>query len=333
MTETDSGYDHASGEEEHILKLPNNRQIAYAHNGPKTSRTVVIFFTGIMSVGIAPRVPKPCREIGAHWISPTPPGMGNSSTRDTSVPYSTSLARDISALLSHLYPTDDFDILYVSGGSYGTVAAQMIYGAPYELFPPGRKIAGCLLMGGFAPLKYYAGYAKSLSWQGWFSIGPPTQFLPFHLIQWLFRAAVGFKLKTAAGAKAFLRQTLIDIMDDEEHATFQSWLKENGLTEDAFVESMAQGMTRSCQNWDGTMEVSDVIHSDWGFEPKALDETHASKPVLVVGSSADRIGGATNDWIVENYKSASLKVIPGGHISSLFYMDEIWQEMINLTSS
>ena len=37
------------------------------------------------------------------------------------------------------------------------------------------------------------------------------------------------------------------------------------------------------------MEVSDVIHSDWGFEPKALDEAHASKPMLVVGSKSDDI--------------------------------------------
>jgi hypothetical protein len=31
---------------------------------------------------------------------------------------------------------------------------------------------------------------------------------------------------------------------------------------------------------------------------------------------------------VDNYKSAKFKSVPGGHISSLFYMDEIWKEII-----
>ncbi|KAJ5167765.1 uncharacterized protein N7482_003359 [Penicillium canariense] len=324
-----AAYDTEAGEKEHILTLPNNRQLAYAHNGPKTSRTVIIFFTGVLSVGTAHRVPEPCRAVGAHWISPTPPGSGKSSTRDKSVPYNVSLARDISALLTFLYPTNDFDKLYISGGSYGTVPAQMLYGAPYELFPAGRKIAGCLLLAGFSPVKYHTDYTKSLNWQNYFSFGPPTQFLPFHAVQWIFRAVVGLRLKSLKGTKAFLRQTLIDPMDDEEKATFGGWLRTNHLSEDAFLESMANGTIRCCQNWDGVMEVSDVIHSDWGFEPKRLDDQHASKPMLVVSSSHDHIGGSTNDWIVHNYKSAKPKMLPGGHISSLFHIDELWEEMFS----
>ncbi|OAP57652.1 hypothetical protein AYL99_08390 [Fonsecaea erecta] len=323
-------YDRAKGEEEHILPLTGNRQLAYAHSGPVSSRTVVIFFTGIMSVGTAPNTPAPCRELGVHWIAPTLPGMGNTSTRDKSVPYHVSLARDMVALLSNLYPTDAYDTLYIAGGSYGTVPAQMLYGAPYELFPPGRKIVGCVLLNGFAPLKYHADYAKTLSWQNWFSYGWPTQVLPFHLLQRLFRFAIGSKLNTLDGAKTFLRQTIIDQMGDEEKSTFRKWLDRNRLTEDAFVEQMAQGTIMCCRNWDGFMEVADVIHSDWGFEPKALDDAHASKPVLVVGSEVDRIGGSANDWLVSNYKSAKLKVVPGGHISSLFYMDEIWEEIFRM---
>ena len=104
-------YDKAKGEEEHILPLPGNRQLAYAHSGPAASRTVVLFFTGLMSVGTAPNVPAPCRELGVHWIAPTLPGMGNTSTRDKKVPCYVSLAQDTAALLSHLYPTDAFDTL------------------------------------------------------------------------------------------------------------------------------------------------------------------------------------------------------------------------------
>ncbi|KAF4957132.1 hypothetical protein FGADI_3352 [Fusarium gaditjirri] len=322
-------YNREKGKEEHILLLPDNRQLAYAHNGPPTSRTVVLFFTGIMSVGTAPDVPVPCRTLEVHWISPTLPGMGNSSTRDKNVPYHVSLARDMVALLSHLYPTDDFDQLYVAGGSYGTVPAQMLYGAPYHLFPPGRRIVACALLAGFSPHKHHQGYAKSLSWQNWFSIGPPTQLLPFHLLQRLFRGVIGSKLHTLEGAKVFLQQTLVDKMDQEEKRLLSQYLEARNMTECEFVDNMAQGTIKCCRNWDGFMEVSDVIHSDWGFDPRSLDAQHAVKPILVVGSKDDSLGGSTNGWLVENYPSAKLKLIPGGHISSLFYMDEIWREVIN----
>lgn len=328
--ETSSDYDRAKGEEEHILQLLNKRRIAYAHIGPEDSRTVIIFFHGLFGVGTAPSIPEPFLEDGgAHWIAPTLPGMGNSSSRDLSVPYHVTLARAMSELLSHFYPTDAYDKLYLSGGSYGTVQAQMLYGAPYELFPPGRKIAGCLLLSGFTPLNYHVGYEKSLSWQNWFSIGPHTKILPFHMLQWLFRLMVGFNLRTVDGAKKFLHQTLFQRMDDNERLRLKQWLLDNELSEDEFVEKMARGAVENCHNWDGFMEVSDVIHSDWGFEPKTLDYQHASKPILIVGSEADQIGGSTNDWLVDNYKSSSFRLLPGGHISSLFYMDELWRELIN----
>lgn len=325
----DSQYEKKAGETEHILSLPDGRQLAYAHSGPKYSRTIVIFFTGLFSVGSAPRVPEPCRELGAHWIAPTLPGMGNSSTRDTSVPYQICLTKDITALIHHFYPKDDFDTIYIAGGSYGTVPAQMLYGASYHLFPAGRKIAGCLLVAGFSPLRYHEGYAKTLSWQNWFSFGPPTQFMPFHSLQWLFRAAIGPKLKSLDGTRDFLHQTLINKMDEEEKSTLKDWLERNCLTENEFVDQMAKGTMKCCLNWDGFMEVSDIIHSDWGFDPRLLDDEHASKPMLIVGSKSDQIGGSTNSWLVKNYQSASLKSIPGGHISSIFYMDELWRQLIS----
>lgn len=325
---TGSHYDKVKGDEEHVLSLPGDRQLAYAHSGPPNSRTIVLFFTGIMSVGTAANVPESCRELEAHWISPTLPGMGNTSTRDHSVPYHVSLAKDICALLDYFYPTGDFDSLYIAGGSYGTVQAQMLYGAPYDLFPFGRKIVGCLLLNGFSPLKYHVGYAKKLNWQNWFSIGPPTRFLPFHLLQHLFKIAIGSKLKSLDGAKTFLKQTLFDIMDDEEKQLFHEWLQENELTDSMFIDRMAWGIVKCCQNWDGFMEVSDIIHSDWGFDPRTLDTDHASKVMLVVGSKNDHIGGSTNDWLVANYESAKFKLLPGGHISSLFFMNELWKELI-----
>ncbi|KAK5050742.1 hypothetical protein LTR84_003301 [Exophiala bonariae] len=328
----EEAYHRAKGEEEHILPLPGGRQLAYAHNGPSVSRNIVIFFAGMMSVGTAPDVPIPCRELGMHWIAPTLAGMGRSSTRDMSVPYHIGLARDISALLEHLYPSGAFDRIYVAGGSLGTVQAQMLYGAPYDIFPAGRKIVGCMLLAGFSPVKHDSKYAKELSWQNWFSFGPPSQ-LPFRPLQRIFRSVISSKFRRQEGAEDFLRQTIVSQMDEDERVKLGEWLQKNDRTEDEWMETATKMVMRSCENWDGFMEISDVIHSDWGFAPATLDDEHASKPILVVGSQNDHIGGSNNGWLVENYKSAKLKVIPGGHISSVYYMDEIWREMIDLDAS
>ena len=259
---TSTHYDRTKGNEEHILDLGAGRQLAYAHNGPAASRVVILFFSGLFSVGTAPDVPEPCRDLGAHWISPTLPGMGNSSSRAPGEVYHVALARDMTALLSHLYPTGDFDTLYVAGGSYGTVQAQMLYGAPYDIFPAGRKIAGCVLLAGFSPFKYHKDYAKTLNWQNWVSVGPPSQ-LPFRLLQRLVSIVMASKLKTVDGAKAFLHQMLFSKMDDDERGMLAECLRKRDKTEDGFVEELAHINVRSCRNWDGFMEVSDVLHSDW----------------------------------------------------------------------
>jgi hypothetical protein len=111
---------------------------------------------------------------------------------------------------------------------------------------------------------------------------------------------------------------------------FRQWLEINSLGEDSFIATMASDTLRCNQNWDGFMEASDVMHSDWGFEPKELDDEHASKPMLIVGSSVDQLGGTSNEWLVENYRSARPKLLPGGHISCLYYMDELWKELFGM---
>lgn len=323
MTEA---YDKQKGDEEHILKLADGRQLAYACNGPRGAKNVIIFFAGLFSVGTAHQVPEPCAEIGAFWIAPTLAGMGNTSSHDPKEPYHVMLARDVSALLKHLYPTDEYDTLYVAGGSYGTAQAQMLYGAPYDLFPAGKKIAGCFLLAGFSPYKYDTNYTKALSWQNWMSVGPPSQ-MPFRMLQRLFRSAIGSKMGSVEGAKAFLHQTIFGKMSAEEKKKFADYMARKGSSEDEFIDRQARGAVKSCQNWDGFMEVSDVLHSDWGFAPATLDDEHARKPVLVIGSECDDMGGSNNAWLVANYKSATEKTVPGGHLSTLYYMDELWADM------
>jgi hypothetical protein len=247
-------YDTNAGAQEHILHLENGRQLAYAYNGPLTSRIVILFFSGLMSVGNAAFVPTPCSNLQVLWVAPTLPGMGNSSIRSPGEEYHIALAQDITRLLSHLYPTGAFNTLYISGGSYGTVPAQMLYGAPYDLFPAGRKTAACLLLSGFSPFKYHIGYARTLSWHTWLSVGPPSR-LPFRPLQRLTSTILATKLRDQNGARAFLDQVLFSKMDKEEQDVMATWLERQGRTRDEFIGQMAEAAIRCCHRWDGYLEV------------------------------------------------------------------------------
>jgi pimeloyl-ACP methyl ester carboxylesterase len=329
--DTTSKSEPIDGMEEHILTVPDGRQLAYAHNGNPSSRKVVVFFPGLFGVGTARDVPEPMRSVQAHWISLTLPGMGNTSSTRPGVPYCVNLARDVSALLNYLHP-GGIDQLFVAGGSYGTVAAQMIYGAPYDIFPQGRSIAGCLIAAGFSPFKYHKDYAKSLIWPNYISVGPPSQIVPLRLVQRLLRSFLASKLSTIEGAERFLRDALFDKMDGDERAMFDKYLVKQGEITGQFIRNMAETVIRSTNNWDGFMEVSDVLHSDWGFVPNQLDDEHARKPILIVGSDKDELGNRMNEWLVQNYKAAHSKQVAGGHISALFYQDELWVQMLELAA-
>ncbi|BEJ14501.1 hypothetical protein CspHIS471_0402680 [Cutaneotrichosporon sp. HIS471] len=311
---------------EHVIALPNGRQLEYAEGGNASSRVVFLFFSGLLSIGAVTDVPPAAQQLGAHFISPSPTGMGRTSPRDPSTPYNLNLIADIRALLEHTHP-DGVDAIYLGGGSYGTVMAQMIYGASYDLFPQGRSIKAVLLLAGFSPFKYHTDYAKCLSWPTYVSVGPPST-LPFRMFQRLFSTVLASKLRTVEGARGFLSQTLFDKMDADERAVADVWIAARGKTFEEFVTSMAENNVRSvADTWDGFMEVSDVLHSDWGFDPHAIDTEHA-KPVLVVSGDADDMGGATNKWIADNYPNATFRTVPGGHIAGIFHMDELWEQLV-----
>ncbi|KAG5637465.1 hypothetical protein H0H81_004482 [Sphagnurus paluster] len=317
--------------DEHILALAGGRRIAYAHSGNAASPRVLIFFHGTFGVGDASHPSPILAAKNIFALSPTLPGWGNSSPVPAGKPYHVCLAEDITALLTHLYPDSSRLQIYIGGGSFGTVPAQMLYGAPFDLFPLGRQVVGCLLIAPLSPFRYHKEYTKSMPLSTYFAIGPPAHVVPCHLVQRAAALALRCKTRTQAAAEKFIREHLFDKMGDGERAALRRWRQGKGRTEEDVVGHLARNMVQSvAKTWDGFVGMADVIHSDWGFRPDALDEEHTvDRPVLVVASTDDAM---TPDgmarWLAGSYANARLRLISGGHLAAMFHLDSILDEFV-----
>ncbi|PPQ69448.1 hypothetical protein CVT26_002858 [Gymnopilus dilepis] len=325
----------ASSAEESYLDLPDGRRLAYASSGDPTSSCLVIFFHGVFGVGVAePISPSSVLAKGVHCINPTLQGWGTSSPAPKGVPYHVTLAKDTTALINHLHPDDSNLRIFVAGGSFGTVPAQMLYGAPFDLFPHGRNIVGCLLLAPFSPFKYHKDYTKTMAMANYIAIGPPSQWIPFNLFQRLAAHYLKGKLRSKATAEAFVREEIFDKMKDEEKAAFKKWREERGKKEGEVEARFASNMFRSVEHtWDGYMAMADICHSDWGFRPDTLDEEHNRRPILIVGSEGDTMTpDAMAKWLAANYKNSRYRSLSGGHLAALFHIEDIWRELFELAT-
>ncbi|KAF8074874.1 Alpha/Beta hydrolase protein [Lyophyllum atratum] len=325
---------------EKLLTLPDGRTLAYDDGGNPDSSVVVVFLTGILSIGKVTRIPPALQAKGAHYIAPTLPGYGNTSPIPKGKTYATTLAGDMSFLLDHLHPIQPSasDLrLYISGGSFGTAPAQMLYGAPFNVFPHGRHIKGMLLLGAFPPFvndeERAFSYIRDMSWHTYFGVGPPARIVPFRLLQRLTKSVIQRNLATQESAEAFLRGFLFDKMGAEEKEAYSAWREKNGYEEGQLCREMAENNRRSVEKtWEGFMSTAEVLHSDWGWEKKLgeLDEDHTlGRKVLIVGGTED--DGTTIEWgkyLASKYANARIKIVTGGHISVIFSIDEIWAEFM-----
>ena len=323
---------------EQWLALPGGRTLAYEHAGDFTSSTVVIFFSGTLSVGDASRPNPVLISKGVHFIAPTLPGYGNTSPPAQNTAYATTIAQDTSTLLDHLHPRASDMSLYIGGGSFGTVAAQMLYGAPFNIFPAGRHLKGLLLISPFPPFRNDKErgfvYTRNMPWINYIGLGPPTRFVPFRLLQRSAKHVIQFNIRTQEKAEAFFSKFLSDKMDEEERRMFKAWQEKCGYEEGQFEREMARMMRRSVEkSWEGLLSTQDVLHGDWGWAGKNiseldLDHTEGRK-VLVVTSDKD--SGTPAQWgeyLSTKYSNARLKTLHGGHIASLFHFDEIWTDFL-----
>ena len=101
------------------------------------------------------------------------------------------------------------------------------------------------------------------------------------------------------------------------------------MTLEELITEWSQGMLKSVEKtWDGFLSVAKVLHGDWGFTFPLDDEHSTRSHVLIVSASQDDLGKGMADFLVANYRNASSKMVEGGHIGSLVYLDEIWREFL-----
>lgn len=317
--------------EEQLLSFPDGRVLAYASAGSTTSSCVVIFFHGAFGVGAAANPLSPAlTEKNVHFIAPTLPGWGNTSPVPPYIPFHEQLCQDISALLSHLHPDDNELQLYISGGSFGTVPAQILYGAPYDIFPVGRHIRGMLLLAPFSPFRVHKEYTKCLSWTNYIAIGPASRIIPFKLASRLARLVMKNKTDTRDHAEAFLQDFVFKNMTPAERELCKNWKAAKGIRDGEEMKRMSDGVYQSVQkSWDGFMTMPDIAHSDWGgYSPGDLDNEH-SKPVLLFLTKEDWEMTRMGEWLASKLKNARVRYGEGGHVGSLFVMDDIWADFMS----
>ncbi|KAF8897391.1 Alpha/Beta hydrolase protein [Infundibulicybe gibba] len=318
--------------EDKQLALPDGRVLAYADNGNTSSTTLVLFLHGAFGVGDASRPPNILIDKNVHVITPSLPGWGKSSPVPAVASYSSTVASDLTHLITYLHPKTSALKLYICGHSFGTVIAQMLYGAPYDIFPPGERIAALVLLAPFSPPHCHRDYAKTMSWSSYFMAGPPTRYIPFDLVPRVRKIFLARRLLSEPEAQIFARQCTLDGMDDSERETFVKWQSEHGVEDGQFERELGAGMFRSvAKSWRGFLDITSVYHSTWGgYYPDQLDEQHAKPPVLLVTARNDQVvPGAMAQWLAHNLKFAMLKTIDGGHYSAFFHMEEIWKEVLD----
>ncbi|KIK96952.1 hypothetical protein PAXRUDRAFT_825439 [Paxillus rubicundulus Ve08.2h10] len=324
----------SSSTEEQYLPMPRGRTLAYSAAGTPTSTTVALYLHGAFTVGNASKPPKPMvdEDKPIHYICPTLPGWGKTSPPLPDTEYVDCVTGDMTALLEHLYPNNADEIkLYVAGASFGSLPAQMLYGAPYAKFPFGRRIAGLLLVVPTASYRHFTDYYKTLDWFSYLFAGPIVKYDYFQIVPKIMALLIGAQFANADRAEAALKRSLFATMDDDEREVYRKWREDNRVSEREALRELAELAVRSVQtSWEGIRMLPRIGHADWGFHPDTLDEEHNRPPVLVVSARQDRMAPEVHQrYLVDHYKNARMKYIDGGHSAPRYYMDELWDELFS----
>jgi pimeloyl-ACP methyl ester carboxylesterase len=319
--------------EDKRISLPDGRILAYADNGNTSSSTVVLYFHGAFSVGDASRLSPTLMQKNVHFIAPSLHGWGRSSPVCNLATYAKTLAADITALITLLHPDQQNLKLYVCAHCFGTVVAQILCGLSHTIFPLGRRISAIILVSPYSPPHSHRDYSKAMSWQLFFVAGPPTRYVPFSLLPRIAKYLITTKISTVAATEMAVRNLLFDCMGEEEGELFLRW-KENQGAEDGELEaSMTRNVVKSvAHTWRGFLDMAAIYHTDYEWRIQVDGESPPRRPhIHILSARNDPIAPVTMaEWLSAAYGDfASLKIVEGGRMATLFHLDEIWRQIFD----
>ncbi|KAG6859456.1 hypothetical protein C0995_008328 [Termitomyces sp. Mi166 len=151
------------------------------------------------------------------------------------------------------------------------------------------------------------------------------------MLQHLAKLVIQSKLTSKDKSEAFIRQFLFDKMGEEEKKMYQAWRNKTGYEEGQLAREMAESNRKSVEKtWEGFLSTPQVLNSDWGWGVKlgGLDEEHTvgRKVLIVVGTEDDATTVEWGRYLASKYLNSRLKTFSGGHIVTMFHMDEIWAD-------
>ncbi|CAF3718302.1 unnamed protein product [Rotaria sp. Silwood1] len=307
---------------EKYFSLSDARQLAYTEQGDTDSNKIIIFFHGAFGVGHSLNQNNCYKEIGYHFIMPTLPGWGNSSSWPKNQPIS-NYPNDIHQLLSSLKKNVNKNLrIVVAGSSYGSVFAQICFGTSIDIMPETINIQSLIILSGFSPFKYHKKYTTGMGWSNYFAIGKPGIYFP--VILKLVGLYIQKKVRHIEEIKRLVRKKFFDQLSDEEKVKLSKWEEENNKTAEWAIDIISRCICLSVsKTMTGFNNIPHVLHSDWGFDPKKLASTPKRK-VLVVATQGDEISHMEmSTYLVESYPNAEIKIFSGGHLGTFFELDII----------
>ena len=250
-------------------------------------------------------------ENGVHRIAPTLPGWGETSPPIQSQSFHECLFHDVTAIVDHFHPGWRLPgspklRLYLVGLAYGSVAAQILYGASYEQFPLGRHIAGLLLVSPTSPPHIHDDFSRCLTWDDYFTLGPISHIFPFNFHHRLTGYFIRERVKTPNHAAQLVQESQRNRLSDEQRNAVKQYWQSHGATLEEAQQRVGDMMSRSVQtSIEGYNMMPKVINSDWGgYDPRIADRDR-NIPVLVVVTDTDKEHRLMGEWLVKTLEKAT----------------------------
>ncbi|KAH9941069.1 hypothetical protein B0H21DRAFT_555697 [Amylocystis lapponica] len=313
-----------------LLPVCHGRTLAYTQSGNLSSPIVVVQFHSIFSVGGTKQLNPSMRHIheerGVHLLAPTLPGWGDTSPPLRGTSFAACIIADVTALLEHLHK-DVADLkLYLVGSKHGSIPAQILYGAPFDVFPFGRNIAAVLVTHPISPHESHKQYTDSFNWITFMMFGAPSHILPSNLVLRYYMRSLRRKLSTVDGALPLVLH-MFGRMSAKEREILLGRMKKQGLTEDQVARQRAEAAVLSVKtSWAGYLAIPSVIRGDWGFKPAALDKEHAGRPIMVICPKGSIMG----QRLIESYENVQAIYCKGKDFAVVRGTSDIWNQFLSI---